>query len=474
MAGRKPSLQPEGPSWQQLTVAIAALRDPASEQQLATLCSLLAQFTAANEDARTSPNLLTIAPDSLEPLVAMLARPDVACCPGDILLLALKALKVLARRQDVRLRCTQRVLDVVAPLLEPAAGGTAAGLASEAANALSNLCYEPANCSGLLRAGGVARLLTLLAPGGAGPEAHLNAAGALQTLSFQPDGRAALLKASGAAALLRRLASSRSSSSNSSSSSSSSSSSDSGGAAEGGSVGSDGKLRHRLAGALHNLSSSAEGITAIRQLGGTAALAQLLASPHAGVALAAAGALQNMSREAEARAEIRARPDAVASLASLLIGPDTQARLGGRRRRGMAIVCTKGRLAVWGRPDGCIESPPKQRGGSLRSNRQSAPHLLQAAECAAGTLANLAAKEGPPDGGDGGGISDALTQALADALAGGAIYHSLGASQQPTAAATLAGAGIYCASFLSSYTALRCKYCVGFTVRDGCARIKAL
>ena len=286
VSGRKPSLQPEGLSWQQVTAAISALGDPASEAQLATLCGLLAQFTAANEDPRSSPHLRATAPDRLEPLAALLARPDVAHRPGDTRLLSLRALKVLARRQDVRLRCTQHVLDVVAPLLEPAAGGAAAGLASEAANALSNLCYEPANCSGLVRAGGVARLLKLLAAGGAGPEAHLNAAGALQTLSFQPDGRAALLKASGVAALLRRLASTSSSSSS-------------------------------------NASSAAE--------------AQLRASPHAGVALAAAGALQNMSREAEARAEIRAHPDAIASLAALLIGLDTQARLGGRRWHSRAI-----------------------------------------------------------------------------------------------------------------------------------------
>ena len=326
VSGRKPSLQPEGLSWQQVTAAISALGDPASEAQLATLCGLLAQFTDANEDPRSSPHLRATAPDRLEPLAALLARPDVAHRPGDTRLLALRALKVLARRQDVRLRCTQHMLDVVAPLLEPAAGGAAAGLASEAANALSNLCYEPANCSGLVRAGGVARLLKLLAAGGAGPEAHLNAAGALQTLSFQPDGRAALLKASGVAALLRRLAST-----------SSSSSSDASSAAEGGDAGSDGKLQQRLAGALHNLSSSAEGIAAIRQQGGTATMAHLLASPHAGVALAAAGALQNMSREAEARAEIRAHPDAIASLAALLIGLDTQARLGGRRWHSRAI-----------------------------------------------------------------------------------------------------------------------------------------
>ena len=70
-------------------------------------------------------------------------------------------------------------------------------------------------------------------------------------------------------------------------------------------------------------------------------------------------------------------------------------------------------------------------------DRQCGAHVLQAAVCAAGALANLAAEEGP-GGSDGGGgsTSNALTQALADALAGGAIYHSLGAGQRPTAAAT--------------------------------------
>lgn len=230
------------------------------------------------------------------------------------------------QRQDVRLRCTQHTMDVLAPLLEPQAppggraqpaGGEPAGgdLPSEAANAASNLCYEPANCSMLLKAQGVGRLLRLLSASGAGAEAHANAAGALQTLSFQPDGRAALLKAGGAATVLQRLASSGSSSS--------------GGEGEVGTGAGAGesKLQQRLVGALHNLSSSAEGVQAIWQQGGIPAIARLLASQHPGVAAAAAGAVQNMSLEAQARGDVRAQPGALAALAGLLIGPDTQVKL---------------------------------------------------------------------------------------------------------------------------------------------------
>lgn len=226
----------------------------------------------------------------------------------------------MLQRQDVRLRCVQRVMDVLAPLLEPStATGSASALASEAANAASNLCYEPANCSMLLSVQGVPRLLRLLSSSGVGAQAHVNAAAALQTISFQADGRAALLKAGAPATVLRRL------------SSSSGGGSDSGGAeaAAAGAATSEAKLQQRLVGTLHNLSSVAEGVLSMRRDGGVAVVARLLDSPHPGVAAAAAGAVQNMSLEAQARQDIRAQPGALEALAALLIGPDTQASKAG-------------------------------------------------------------------------------------------------------------------------------------------------
>lgn len=267
-----------------------------------------------NEDPKASPHLRATAPDRLDALAALLSRADVAELSPATQLAAVTAAKILCRRQDVRQRCTQRVVDVLVALLDPASSPSSE-LASEAANAVSNLCYEPNNCSRLLRTQGVARLLRLLSSSGA-EEAHMNAAAALQTISFQPDGRAALLKAGAPATVLRRLASSSSMGSTGS------------GDASSGAAATNGKLQQRLVDALHNLSSCAEGVLALRQNGGIAAVARLLGSQHPGVAAAAAGAVQNMSLEPQARQGIREQPGALAALAALLIGPDTQASRG--------------------------------------------------------------------------------------------------------------------------------------------------
>lgn len=302
-----------------------------------------------NEDPRTSPHLRAPASsDRLDSLAALLARADLArpFSATRTRLLAVKALKILARRQDVRLRCSQHTLEVLVGLLDVggsaggggsrttspvpsgkggrapagtpagAGGAAAAELASEAANAISNCCYEASNASGLLRAGGVARLLGLLDAPGAGGEAHTNAAAALQTLSFQGDGRGALLKAGAPAALLHRLSSMHCTDGGSGEDGGERGGSDTGDA--------EGKLQQRLVGALHNLSSSAEGIVAIAAQGGVPAIVQLLRSRHAGVAASAAGALQNLALEAQVRADIRAQPTALPALVELLIGSDTQ------------------------------------------------------------------------------------------------------------------------------------------------------
>lgn len=269
----------------------------------------------------------------------------------------LQALKILARRQDIRQRCTQQVLGVLAPLLDASAGSSSPSLASEAANAASNLAYEAANAAGLVRAGAVPRLLNLLGASAAGSSVHANAAGALQTLSFSPEGRAAVIQAGGAAAVLKRLASSTSLGDTSAASvtvevpaSSSRSSSPSESGKSGGAAGEAVQgLVQRLVGTLHNLSSRAAGITAIRTEGGIAPLCTALRCGLGGVAASAAGALQNMSREAAARADIRGQPGALAALASLLAGPDVQVGRHGTFARQM------GDLA---RRDGCRTGRP--------------------------------------------------------------------------------------------------------------------
>lgn len=87
---------------------------------------------------------------------------------------------------------------VAALLLLDAFAPTCSKLTCCKASCLPLLCRH----AGLVRAGGVPRLLRLLSSRGTGAGAHVNAAGALQTMSYQPDGRTALLKADGAATVL--------------------------------------------------------------------------------------------------------------------------------------------------------------------------------------------------------------------------------------------------------------------------------
>ncbi|KAL4859349.1 hypothetical protein ACK3TF_000467 [Chlorella vulgaris] len=135
-------------------------------------------------------------------------------------------------------------------------------------------------------------------------DAQANAASALQTLSFQPDARRAVVKAGGPARLLAALPRQPANASTS--------------AAEA-------RLQQRLVGALHNLSSGADGIAAIRRHpGGISALVSLLPCRQPGVAAAAAGALHNLCREEQARLDIRSHPDALPGLAAVLTGSDTQ------------------------------------------------------------------------------------------------------------------------------------------------------
>lgn len=369
---------PPRPCGQQVQLALVAVSSPAGEEQLHLLSMLLSAFVEQNKEPTSSAHLRASAPDRLDALAVLLGRKDipsttrllslqarralaspdslhdvspapasaVPSSPGTMppAGLFLQALKILARRQDIRLRCTQHVLDVLVPILNDNAssGSSSPSLSSEAANAASNLAYEAANAAGLVRAGAVPCLLGLLGASTAGHDAHANAAGALQTLSFSQGGRTALLQAGGAAAVLKRLASCTSlSSTNLGSGKAKSATWDSTGTANrcsspsgsGGSCSfadaaaegpSDGRVLQRLVGALHNMSSGAAGTAAIRREGGIALLSAALRCQHAEIAASAAGALQNMSREAAARADIRGQPGAVADLAELLSGPDMQ------------------------------------------------------------------------------------------------------------------------------------------------------
>lgn len=150
-----------------------------SPEQLDLLCTSLSNFVAANDNPATSPHLKATTPDRVEALVGLLGRPEVQRS-SDATILALKALKILARRQDNRLRCGGHALQALLPYCSPK---QPPAVASEAANAVLNLAYEAANVQHLVRCRGEAALLALLDKGG--EEVLANASGAVQTVCYQ-------------------------------------------------------------------------------------------------------------------------------------------------------------------------------------------------------------------------------------------------------------------------------------------------
>lgn len=118
-----------------------------------------------------------------------------------------------------------------------------------------------------------------------------------------------------------------------------------------------------------------------------------------------------MALDAAARAEIRAQPAALPALAALLVGRDTQ--VGGRGGQ------AGGQAGRWSR------TPSWWRQLPTLSQLPTCAPVLQAAVCAAGTLANLANLH---EGGGGAAAErrGALVEALAEALAAAAVYHSCG------------------------------------------------
>eukprot|EP00898_Chlorokybus_atmophyticus_P006496 jgi/Chlat1/6848/Chrsp51S06566 len=290
----------------------------------------LEDFVAGNEDPRASPNFRDPNADNLNPLTqarridsvldALPSTSSSSSCSScePLLLLLLKALKILSRKHTNRiaLGVNHGLRAVLKHVKQPASirwgcdvdtttstTTTTTDLhlhrvAAEGANVVLNACYEKPNVERVVAAGGVAALVAFLADdidklisAGAGAgvgvvggkvgdgalsELRANAAGALQSICFQEEGRT--------------------------------------------------QVRTRAVGAIHNLSSDAGSIRVIRRAGesGIPVLVSLLSdTAHPAVQAAAAGALQNVSREVASRMIIR-ELYAVPPLAELLVGTDMQ------------------------------------------------------------------------------------------------------------------------------------------------------
>jgi len=254
------------------------------------LQNVLQQFVAANEDASRSANFASQNVDDVTDIVALVGNVA-AMSSDDLALRVLKALKILSRKFDNRIRLGELIVpDLVRVLSEE----RTSAVLGEAANVILNVCYERDNVERIIACGGVPPLISLLSSHELDLQA--NAAGAIQSICFQTEGRS-FVREMGAIQAVMPLLSSPSL-----------------------------KVQTRAVGAVHNISSEPEAIRLIRRLEGIAPLIGLLRTPSAAVCGSAAGALQNLSRETTARREIRDL-GAVVPLADLLFGDDVQSQV---------------------------------------------------------------------------------------------------------------------------------------------------
>lgn len=254
------------------------------------LQKVLHDFVANNEDASRSANFASQVPDDLSDFVGIISSPA-AMATDEVALRVLKALKILSRKYENRVRLGETI---VADLVRVLGEDRQPAILGEAANVVLNVCYERDNVARIIAAGGVTPLIALL--GATQLDLQANAAGAIQSICFQSEGRSYVREMGAIPAVLPLLSSPSL------------------------------KVQTRAVGAVHNISSEPEAIRLIRRLEGIGPLIVLLRTPSAAVCGSAAGALQNLSRETSARKEIR-QLGAVVPLTDLLFGDDVQSQV---------------------------------------------------------------------------------------------------------------------------------------------------
>lgn len=247
-------------------------------------------FIEANENPNRSHNFKSSEPDPLECFIRILNDPKIDGNAG-LVLSTLKALKILSRKQENRLKFGIAGIRAILFHLNPAKTNA---IAAEGSNVLLNACYERANVMHLLQTSGVECIVGFLRI--QVPEVQANAAGAMQSICFQDAGRKHVREQRGIPKLLELLNSEHS------------------------------KVVTRAIGAIHNLSSDGESIRIIRTQQGIPKIVHLLSAPQIQISGSAAGALQNLSREIASRLIIR-ELEAIQPLAMLLSASDVQAQV---------------------------------------------------------------------------------------------------------------------------------------------------
>ena len=283
------------------------LRDPTATE---TFCNLLSTFNEENASIPTSFNFSTNAPDRLDRLVSLafdvykiLEKKSTGGKGGQRVVLGgtnhvltklhykvLKTYKVLLRKQSNRSGLGATGVEALGLLVSIAWTNE---IAAEGSNALLNMCYDANNVSLLVDRVGVKFIIKFLHSKDVDVQA--SAAGALQSICFQYMGRSAAKDHDVIKALVPLLASENH------------------------------KVRDRTIGCLHNLSSDSTSIREIRELGALPGLVSMLSTCTPSACTAAAGTIQNISREPLSRdLLLQNHPNVIEALSNLLFGSDVQ------------------------------------------------------------------------------------------------------------------------------------------------------
>ncbi|CAM9513981.1 unnamed protein product [Scytosiphon promiscuus] len=257
-------------------------------------------FLGANGDPVKAPKLhkrhSEEEVDDMRAILATLASES-ARKRGPFLVLLLKVLKVLLRKQSNRRALGRPGVQVVTALMTSA--DVVNMVSCECANVVLNMCYEAGNVIHFLEAGGIEALEPLIRSGDERLKARRDASGlgAIQSVCFEKPGRDATRNSGIIGAIVSLL--------------------------EDGSP----KVRARALGTVHNLSTDARSIGIIRKEGGLPRLVRLLRSHEAQVCGGAAGTIQNLSREEKSRALLLDTFAAVEPLADLLVGHHVKSQI---------------------------------------------------------------------------------------------------------------------------------------------------
>ena len=248
------------------------------------------EFHHANADPNASPNFQLDDADDYSLLMDLLDDRRVDANPS-LSLALLRMLKVLSRKAVNRTNIEDQDIATITKYLQ---SPRTRSIASEVSNVVLNICYEKSNVIMLIKANGVPPLRDFLKTDD--EDMQSSAAGALQSLSYQEQGRIHLREI-GVLPLIIPLLTHVSV-----------------------------KVRTRCVGVIHNMSSDIPSIAILRLGKAIGPLVQMLSAPQPTICSSAAGAIQNLSREAASKEEIVAL-QGIPPLTDLLFGSDVASQV---------------------------------------------------------------------------------------------------------------------------------------------------